>query len=156
MEEFDERFKDTSDTLGDDPELEPLDETIKIEDTMTTATEAPAKKAATKKKAAEKKAAAPATKKKAAASKPAAKAPASKKKLAPGEVLRGRPSPFLGKKIFKTDKTENHRFQAGSSREGYFQMIKNGMKFETYMDAGGDPGSLRVFLSKKLIEIRAE
>ncbi len=122
-----------------------LQEIIKENEEMTsvtTETAAPKKKAATpKKKAAAKKAAAP---KKAAPKKAAA------------ESGRGRPSPFVGKKLYKTENPNGYKLREGSNRSGYFDMIRNGMKYETYLEGGGDPGSLKLFVDNKLVEARTE
>lgn len=82
---------------------------------------------------------------------------ATKKAAKKKEGGRGRPSAFAGMKLYKleaTDKTP--KLRAGGNREGYFKMISNGMKFETYAEKGGSVADLVVLIDYKLVEARAE
>lgn len=82
------------------------------------------------------------------AEKPVAK-PAAKKGDGEG---RGRKSPYAGKRIYL--KVKENPYRKGSLREANFKLVKEGMTFEEYVKAGGDPFNLKYGVMQKHFDVR--
>jgi hypothetical protein len=76
----------------------------------------------------------------------------TKKARAEGGAARGRKSKFEGKKIYKLV-SENPR-RKGTHGYKAFDILTNGMTYETYIERGGEPKHLQWDIDHKFVEVK--
>jgi hypothetical protein len=76
----------------------------------------------------------------------------TRKPRAEGGAARGRKSKFEGKKIYKLV-SENPR-RKGTHGYKAFDILTNGMTYETYIERGGEPKHLQWDIDHKFVEVK--
>lgn len=80
----------------------------------------------------------------------APKAP-KEKKVKEATAAVGRPSPMAGKKITKI--AEGNPYREGSARHESFKLIRNGMSFEKFIEAGGSSFDLKMGVERGFLSV---
>lgn len=86
----------------------------------------------------------------------AAKKKKEKKAKAEGAAV-GRKPMFEGLKLFKVEPSDKlHKVRETSRRGETFKSIRDGMKFETFVENGGNTSDLNILVKNGNVEARAE